>query len=474
MTFNSLEFWLCLPVLLLLYRSLAKAPVAARQLLLLLASYAFYGYFDVRFLAVLWASTAVDFIAARGMEQATLRGKRLRLAFSLAVNLGLLGYFKYASFFVDSAAAMLQGIGLPAHPVALHIVMPVGISFYTFQTISYTVDVYRGRSKAERSPLSFALFVAFFPQLMAGPIERARDLLPQLHTLTRPSQNDLKSGFRLFLFGLVKKVFISGVLFAHAYPLYLNPDLRTTAEAWSMGAMMLIHIYMDFSGYSDMAVGLGRMLGVRLSRNFSDVFRATSLPDLWRRWHMTLGRWFRDYVLLPCVRMGIPKRAAILLTFSLIGLWHGPQWTFVVWGVLMGVGWIVDDATRWQARLTSVLPLAWARVGQTAATLSLFIFVSQLFAVSTLSEGLTLMQTMLGWAPEATAPFTPLPRAALLGLVAFVGLEFLEPRLRAAADRSPAFARAYDLACTGLAVPLAILLSIEGVWTTREFVYFTF
>lgn len=475
MLFNSLDFLLCLPLLLLAYGALPVRHLRIRQGLLLAASYLFYGYFDARFLLVLWASTAIDFVAARQIAAAASGTRRkIWLAASLVTNLGLLAYFKYVGFFVESAAALLDALHVPYSPWTLQVVLPVGISFYTFQTLGYTLDVYRGRLAPERSPLAFALFVAFFPQLMAGPIERASDLLPQLRRLPVPVGSEVRSGFRVFLLGLVKKVVISTALFDHAHGLYLNPELRSTPETWVLSGLIFIHIYMDFSGYSDMAVGLGKMLGIRLSANFDRVLSARNLPDLWRRWHRTLGRWFRDYVLLPLARAGVPRRLAIFFTFSAVGLWHGAQWTFVLWGMLMGLVWLFDDATRWQERLTSWLPPPVARGVQTLFTLVTFLFLCQLFAVPTLADGATTMRALLGFPAPFPDPFTPLPRAVILACGVFFALEFFPPLLEDRLRRFPHWNTRWVFVRDVVVIPVALALCAEGLLQSREFVYFQF
>ncbi|MDA8979015.1 MBOAT family protein, partial [bacterium] len=258
MLFNSIDFWLFLPVVLGLFAALRTSR--SRLVLLLAASYFFYGFWDWRFLGLIILSTLVDYLVALRLDnQSTKESPRKRLvALSVIVNLGILGLFKYAGFFIAEAQALL---GITSN-WTLSLILPIGISFYTFQTLGYTFDVYRRRIPAERDFLTFATFVAFFPQLMAGPIERARDLLPQLRQL---QPGDLSSGLQLFLLGMVKKVVISTALASHCDLLYLNPGLRSPAEAWLMGLLMFMHILMDFSGYSDMAIGLGRMFGVRLS-----------------------------------------------------------------------------------------------------------------------------------------------------------------------------------------------------------------
>ena len=424
---------------------------------MLAASYTFYGFWDAQFLGLIMLSTAIDYLVGRALSQTEAAGRRKGwLLVSILANLSILILFKYANFFVAEARTFF---GLEGD-WALDLILPVGISFYTFQTLGYTLDVYRRRIPAERNLLTFAVFVAFFPQLMAGPIERARDLLPQLRT---PGPSDLPGGFRLFLLGLVKKAFISTTLAAHCDLLYLNPALRSPLEAWWMGLLMFMHILMDFSGYSDMALGLGKMFGIRLSRNFNNVLASRSFPDFWRRWHMTLGRWFRDYVLVPLHRAGVPRPATYLLTFSLIGLWHGASWNFIIWGALMGLVWLFDS---WRTRTPSPSPFPFQ-----LSTLLSFIFIGQFFPTSTPSDALALMSSMVGWGPEVPLPFVPVPMAVGLALSLGLLLEWAVPRWAVWSEAQPVttlWIRSLIL------VPAGLTLAFESLNVAREFVYFQF
>jgi len=470
MLFNSLDFWLYLPAVLLIYQIMPSSNPRGRQWVLLLASYGFYAAWDARFLGLILLSTAVDFYAALQIPKSNR--PKVWVSLSLVVNLGLLFAFKYAGFFVESAVELLQALHLPVAPVALKIILPLGISFYTFQTIGYTIDVYRQRIQPEPNALNFALFVAFFPQLMAGPIERARDLIPQLQALSRTNKADLLSGFRLFVLGMVKKVCISGLIWEHAELLYLNPEVHGPGETWFLGSLMLVHILMDFSGYSDMAVGLGRMFGVRLSRNFNRIFLAQNLPDLWQRWHMTLGRWFRDYLLLPLHRSGIPKHVAVLITFTLIGLWHGAQGTFIVWGLIMGCLWLLDSKSNWQRRLTHLLPFSpfWARL----MTIGLFVLSSQLFACDNTLDALHIVKTMIGAQDATSLPFHPIPRSIWFALALFAAIEFGLPRLQGLSSKHLRWAIGYRISQQLFFLPFGIMCCAEGLWTSNEFVYFQF
>ncbi|MCB9832955.1 MAG: MBOAT family protein [Planctomycetes bacterium] len=313
----------------------------ARKLLLLAASYLFYGAWDWRFLGLIVLSSAVDFLAGARLARAeTVAARRGWLGLSLVANLSLLGYFKYLGFFVDSALELGRAFGLDLGPARLDVVLPVGISFYTFQTLSYTIDIARDELRPARSALDFFLFVAFFPQLVAGPIVRAADFLPQLDDAPPRRPADLVEGFERFLVGLFKKLMIADVA-AGLVDVYFDlPELHGRAQALAAISAFSLQIYFDFSGYSDMAIGLARMLGYRLPENFRLPFLAGSITDFWRRWHISLSSWFRDYLYIPLGgnRRG-PARTYLnlALVFLATGLWHGAAWTFVAFGVWHGL-----------------------------------------------------------------------------------------------------------------------------------------
>ncbi|MDA1306433.1 MAG: MBOAT family protein, partial [Acidobacteria bacterium] len=315
--------------------------------MLLVASYVFYGAWDYRFLSLLGISTIIDYVVALRMADAAGRHRKAWLIVSLVTNLGLLGFFKYFNFFVDSGNALLIALGVDPMPMRLHIVLPVGISFYTFQTLSYTIDVYRGKLDPTRSLRDFALFVAYFPQLVAGPIERATHLLPQVLNPRRLSMPLLHQGLWLISWGLFKKMVI-------ANNLAIVVDRTFAAGSGATGAEYLIaiyafafQIYCDFSGYSDIARGLAALMGIDLMVNFNNPYAATNPREFWRRWHISLSTWLRDYLYVP---LGGNRGAlwqtyrALMLTMLLGGIWHGAQWTFVVWGLYHGV-WLAVH--RW-------------------------------------------------------------------------------------------------------------------------------
>ncbi|MEM7516510.1 MAG: MBOAT family O-acyltransferase, partial [Planctomycetota bacterium] len=341
MIFTELRFLLFFALVFAAHWSLRGQK--ARKTLLLLASWFFYGCWDWRFLSLILFSTVVDFIAARRIEDGTTqRARRAWLSVSLVCNLGLLFTFKYLGFFVESAVELLQTVGFEAHPPTLEIILPVGISFYTFQTLSYTIDVYRGKLNGKATSLSdLALFVAFFPQLVAGPIVRAVDFLPQLAVKCRLSEVDLRACFGLFFLGFFKKACVSDNISHLVDRVFESPESFDTFGNWIGALFFSVQIYCDFSGYSDMAIACAGLLGYRLRENFDHPYLSTNLQDFWRRWHISLSFWLRDYVYIALGgNRAKPARVTLnlALTTLIAGLWHGAAWTFVLFGALHGAG----------------------------------------------------------------------------------------------------------------------------------------
>ena len=336
MLFTDLTFWGFFAVVATLYVVL---PHRAQNRMLLMASYLFYAAWDWRFLSLILASTITDYILGLRLEsESDARRRRLYLNLSLAINLGILGIFKYLGFFADGFQQLVGALGYQPDPFTLSIILPVGISFYTFQTLSYTIDLYRREIRAERDFWNFALFVAFFPQLVAGPIERAKNLLPNIQTPRVLSWDAFRRGVVLCLLGLIKKVviadglapFVDGV-FASSNPTQLDILLAI----W----LFAIQIYCDFSGYTDIARGVAKMLGFNLMRNFAQPYFAANPQEFWRRWHISLSTWLRDYLYIS---LGGNKGGRfntmrnLMLTMLLGGLWHGAAWNFLAWGAYQG------------------------------------------------------------------------------------------------------------------------------------------
>ncbi len=291
-------------------------------------------------MSLIFISSLTDFLVGRGLAgQQDPRKRKLLLGVSIVVNLGLLGFFKYFDFFVDSFAELLGFFGLQANPSSLVIILPVGISFYTFQTLSYTIDVYRRKIEPTRDPISFFAFVSFFPQLVAGPIERARNLLPQF---TKPREFNLeraKDGLRQILGGLFKKIAIADFVARYVESIFSTYQHQDGLVLFIGVFLFAIQIYCDFSGYSDIAIGTARLFGFELMRNFAYPYFSRNIGEFWRRWHVSLSSWFRDYVYYPLGGPFSSKARQIIttiVTFTVSGLWHGANWTFVCWGFLNG------------------------------------------------------------------------------------------------------------------------------------------
>jgi D-alanyl-lipoteichoic acid acyltransferase DltB (MBOAT superfamily) len=340
MLFNSGTFLLFFAAFLLLYY-LCRESLRARNLLIVGASYVFYGWWDWRFLSLLLISSLLDYFVGLGLARASVARRRKRLLWlSLGGNLGLLGIFKYYDFFVESLRAALSELGVAVNLSTLDIVLPVGISFYTFQTMSYTFDVYRGQMPPTRQLINFLAYVSFFPQLVAGPIERAKHLLPQFEAPLTITRALLAEGLWLALWGMCKKVVLADNLAPLVEMVYDHP---APGGPMIVGATIAFafQIYCDFSGYSDIARGVAKLLGFDLLVNFNLPYAATSLREFWRRWHISLSSWLRDYLY---VSLGGNQRGRartyvnLLLTMLLGGLWHGAAWHFVLWGLWHGAG----------------------------------------------------------------------------------------------------------------------------------------
>ncbi len=341
MLFNSIEFLCFLPIVFGLYWFVLKDSLRGQNALIVLASYVFYGAWDVRFLSLIILSSVVDFFLGKAIHDTNdKRRRKLYLIMSLSVNLGLLGFFKYYGFFVDSFVDLLNGLGFQAHRSTLNIILPVGISFYTFQTLSYTIDIYRKQLKPTRDPVAFFAFVAFFPQLVAGPIERASNLLPQFLKNRNFDEKYAISGLRIMLWGFFKKVVIADRLAEYVDIVYSTPGEFQGLSFIIATFFFALQIYCDFSGYSDIAIGVARLFGFDLMTNFRTPYFATSLREFWQRWHISLSTWFRDYVYIPLGgnRVGEARKIFnLMVTFLVSGLWHGANWTFVIWGGIHGM-----------------------------------------------------------------------------------------------------------------------------------------
>jgi D-alanyl-lipoteichoic acid acyltransferase DltB (MBOAT superfamily) len=430
---------------------------------LLLASYVFYGWWNPYYLILIIYSTALDYWAVRMMDRPK-SNRRLWLWLSIINNLSLLFFFKYAGFFIENLNALL-GFELPPTgnlmPFGLEYLLPVGISFYTFQSMSYTIDFYRGEIAREKSFVRFATFVSFFPQLVAGPIERAKNLLPQFHKTPKVTREDFADGLSLFVVGLFKKLALANYLALYVERIYGAPGdfggaalaMGTFAFAWQ--------IYFDFSGYTDMARGGARMMGFRLMLNFNNPYLATGLGDFWSRWHISLSTWFRDYVYIPLGgnRAGANRMyLSLLATFIISGLWHGAAWTFLVWGALHGVGLVATRGLERSEWYRKKLPRFVKRT-------AVFLFVCLawiFFRAESMPDAWLILSRIFGAA--WTDPQMPLLMLALVG-IAWAYQVVHESRLRTLLQ--PAWVR------VGLVVGMLLFLCLCSSGG-GEFIYFQF
>jgi len=490
MLFNSLEFLIFFPLVVAGY---FLCPHRYRWALLLAASYYFYAAWKLEYVLLLLISTTVDYFAGLRMGQLAQRSRRTKyLLLSLATNLGLLFAFKYFNFFNDSLRDLFDVFNIFYDVPAFDVLLPVGISFYTFQTLSYTIDVYRGKMQPERHFGIFALYVSFFPQLVAGPIERAVRLLPQFHLRHHFSENRAVSGLRLMLWGMFKKVVIADRLALYVNQVYNNPGEYEGLPLLVATYFFAFQIYCDFSGYSDIAIGAARVLGIDLMENFRQPYIARSVAEFWRRWHISLSTWFRDYVYIPLGgnRVAVGRwYVNLVIVFLVSGLWHGANWTFLAWGglhalyVLLGI-WLTGVCV-WCARQLGreewpVIP-SWLAI---FATFHLVAFGWIFFRANSLGDALLIIQNM-------TAMRTATPIAAMnapwfdttvsnpvlemilsLGLIAFLEfIQWFERRGRAVErsfDANPLWLRwaAY--------VVLAVAIMNLGVAIEAPFIYFQF
>ena len=383
-----------------------------RVLILLAASFYFYACWN-RWLAVLLCVSALgDYLVALGMEATpNPRARKLLLVVSLVANIGLLCYFKYANFFLRSLEEAIGVSGSSASLPVLSVIVPVGISFYTFEAINYTVDVYRGKARATRDLSHFMLFILFFPHLVAGPIVRARAFLPLVARRKRWSWLRAHAGVLLVLLGVVKKLVVADRMALYVDPVFADPATVGTVALWLASVAYALQVYCDFSGYSDMALGMAHLLGYHLAPNFDMPFLSANVSELWRRWHMSLSSWIRDYLFIPLggsrgTRLQTYRN--ILITFTLCGLWHGAGWNYVLWGFLNGVLLVIHAAfVSWCARrprLEAVLGNGWGIPLRVALTFAAFCTTLAIFRSQSLADAATAIRHML--IPTAGAGLT--------------------------------------------------------------------
>ncbi|MDR0927463.1 MAG: MBOAT family protein [Ignavibacteria bacterium] len=349
MLFNSFDFAVFLPIVFLLYWLVFNRNITARNVFLLSASYVFYGFWNPKFLILIVISSVVDYFIALAIHNTgdNAKKRKLMLLVSVLVNMGFLGFFKYYNFFVESFVDVFTLFGQHFDYSPLNIILPVGISFYTFQSLSYTIDVYKKEMEPTRNILDFMTFVAFFPQLVAGPIERAKKLLPQFSEPKKFDYENARSGVFMILLGLFKKMMIADRVAVFVNGAYANPAEASGFSLVLAAVFFAFQLYLDFSAYSDIAIGTAKLFNFKLSVNFNKPYLSASFSEFWTRWHISLSSWFRDYVYIPLGgnrRGKTRKMINLMIIFLISGLWHGASWNFVIWGALNGIFVLLFDS----------------------------------------------------------------------------------------------------------------------------------
>jgi len=482
MLFNSFQFWFFFPIAVLAF---FLTPQRMRWLTGLIASYYFYMCWKPAFLVLIFASTLTDYLVSLGLDKyQTKKRRRLLLSTSLVLNLGLLFTFKYLDFALTNVDHALKALGFKIFLPYPELVLPVGISFYTFQTLSYTIDVYQRKIPAEYHFGRYALYVAYFPQLVAGPIERASRLLPQFKNKPDFSLNRISSGLRLILWGLFKKMCVADLVATPVTTIYGNPTLFDGSYLLLGTLLFAIQIYCDFSGYSDIAIGCARIMGIDLMINFRQPYFAKSFNEFWQRWHISLTTWFRDYVYIPLGGNRCSKRRwmiNILIVFIVSGIWHGASWTFIVWALLHAIYLLGEKVLRPHlitfSKTIGLVRLTWLQsLIQVFITFSLVTIAWVFFRAQTFSGAVNILVMMSDW---SRFNLNDLDR---LGLPTFeVMLCFLMPALMIVIDYCICFKPRvimkfweYDSFRSFSYVTCFYLILLFGVFEKVDFIYFQF
>jgi D-alanyl-lipoteichoic acid acyltransferase DltB (MBOAT superfamily) len=499
MLFNSLQFGFFFPSVVVLY---FVVPRRHQWILLLAASYYFYVSWKVAYLGLILASTLVDYFAGIQMGKHKSRGgRRPYLILSLLVNLGILFTFKYFNFFVGSVQAVLASMGLAWEAPGLDVLLPVGISFYTFQTLAYTIDVYRGEQKPEHHLGQFALYVSFFPQLVAGPIERSQRLLPQFRQSKSFDYQRVVDGLKLMVWGFFKKVVIADRLAIYVNEVYGAPEAYGGWTVLVATYFFAFQIYCDFSGYSDIAIGAAQVMGYDLMDNFRRPYHAKSINEFWHRWHISLSSWFRDYLYIPLGGNRVPKRRWYLNLFTVFvisGLWHGADWTFVVWGALHGgylifglvtrdfrdAGWdqikrLMDSGggrtvAGWGYFIPSIPNLR--RYISVVVTFHLVLFGWIFFRANTIGNAALIIEKILQVGDDGITGVTDVALGTVdftvvLGAIGFMELVHLFERK---VDMRHFLSRRTTLVRWSVYYGIVLVIIFTGVFNKNEFIYFQF
>ena len=479
MLFNSIQFLLFFSIVFVLYFSI---PHRFRWVLLLISSYYFYMSWKPEYIILIMISTLVDYIAGIQIhESKTQKRKKIFLGFSILSNIGMLFGFKYFNFFSDSFRDVLSSFSIPLDPFTIKVLLPIGISFYTFQTLSYTIDVYRGQINPQRHLGIFAVYVSFFPQLVAGPIERAKNLLPQFFEEQHFDYQRITDGLKLMLWGFFKKVVIADRLAIVVNTVYGDVGNYTSIHFMIATFFFAFQIYCDFSGYSDIAIGSSQVFGIRLMDNFKRPYFSRSISEFWKRWHISLTTWFKDYLYIPLGgnRVSTSRWYLNIFTVFLVsGLWHGAAWTFVIWGTLHGLYMLFEAITKGiRHDFVKIIGLYnFPKFHQLVQILITFIVVNigwVFFRANSLSDAVYII-THLFKGPFYTA--APMGSGKLglvfsLGLIAFMeSIHMMQEHvhMRQFLSKRPIFVR------WPIYMTIILLILLFGVFNDTEFIYFQF
>ncbi len=473
MLFTTPIFPLFFGLVYLVYRLLGQTW-RAQNLWLLLASYAFYAWWDWRLCGLILLSTVVDYSCGLLIDGEGGQGRKRQalVAASVLVNLGVLATFKYLGWFTGELNAGMMAMGMGAELPVLELIVPVGLSFYTFQSMAYTIDVYRGRTPAQRDPLTFALFVSFFPQLVAGPIERSGALMPQLEAPRRPTKLQLAEGLQLIVWGVFKKLFVADNLAVLVQRVVDGDGLPNTGAAvWVATYAFAWQIYCDFSGYTDIARGIAKLLGIELSVNFTAPYLAHRPQEIWRRWHISLSQWLRDYLYIPLGgnRLGrVRTQLNLMLTMLLGGLWHGANWTYLIWGGIHGIA-LALDRLRGQTKPTRI-----GRVLGVVLTFHLSALAFLIFRAPSLERAADLMRIQFSNVYMSAQDRMAFAQLGLLIAIP-LGVELLQALRARQGKADPSLVlRWHPAAQAAFTATLVLITLFLGATAGQSFIYYQF
>jgi alginate O-acetyltransferase complex protein AlgI len=480
--FNSLEFLIFFPLVTVVYFALPR--VRSRQWLLLVASTIFYMAFIPAYAIVLYGTIVVDYFAAFMIEKSAGRKRRLWLAASIVANVGCLAVFKYCNFAIDNLNTLLSVVHSSSRLSLVELTLPVGLSFHTFQAMSYTIEVYRGNQKTERSFVVYALYVMFYPQLVAGPIERPQNVIHQLKELQQFDAERVTCGLRLMLWGFFKKVVVADRLSVIVSAVYATPG-RFPGPILAVATLAFaIQIYADFSGYSDIALGSAEVMGIKLMTNFRQPYLSQSVSEFWSRWHISLSTWFRDYLYIPLGGNRVSpvrRRINLLITFVVSGLWHGANWTYVIWGGLNGLFLVAETLLVSRGRERSRGPLGVLKV---ALTVTLISFTWIFFRAASIGDAFTILSrlpTGLGLLAHPAALVAELIHLAVdakrlaltvLGVVVLLVVDAMA--VRRGAHATELLGRLEWRGRWLAYFALGVVMVLGGVFGRQQFIYFQF